>query len=152
MADLPDKQWRKDPRAKRYIAAIEAAAKQYGIPAGILGALIHRESKFDENALSPSGAIGIAQIVPKFHPGVNPRDPLASINYAGLYLAQNLKRFGNDMPRALAAYNRGPTAIASYGKQWRAMIPPETRNYVDSLASMQPVKRSQKLQVEALRQ
>jgi soluble lytic murein transglycosylase-like protein len=133
---------------------VDNTAKKYGLPVDVLGGLINRESKFQPGAVSPSGASGIAQIVPKFHPGVNTRDPLASIDYAGKYLAENLKRFGSDMSRALAAYNHGPTAVASYGSKWRQKIPKETRAYIEALAplAISREERLRKLRAEALKQ
>jgi soluble lytic murein transglycosylase-like protein len=137
VADLPDNRWRENRRAGRYLKAIEKASKKHGIPVDVLGALLHRESKFRPGAISPSGAIGIAQIVPKFHPDVNPLNPEASIDYAAKYLAANLKRFKNPA-MALAAYNHGPTAVAQYGDKWLQMIPKETKGYVESIGPLWP--------------
>jgi soluble lytic murein transglycosylase-like protein len=125
--------WRKNPRARDYVKIIEIAARENGIDPEILGALIERESQFDPNAQSAAGASGIAQLIPKWHPGVDVTDPVASIRAAAGYLKANLKRFG-DMPRALAAYNHGPTAVRSYGADWKSKVPRETRDYVAALA------------------
>ena len=69
-------------------------------------------------------ARGIAQIVPEYHPGVNTRDPIASIDYAAKYLSQLQRQFGGDMRLALLAYNGGPNAIAKY----RGPIPGSAEN------------------------
>lgn len=124
--------WRNNPRAKEYVRIIELAAQEHGIDPELLGSVIERESQFDPAAQSAAGAAGIAQLVSKFHPGVDVSDPVASIREAAKYLAANKKRFGDDA-RMLAAYNHGPTAVRSYGDQWQAKIPNETRNYVTEL-------------------
>ena len=57
----------------------------------------------------------------------NVLDPVQSINGGAKYLAQQLKTFGGDVAKALAAYNAGPGAVQRFGG-----IPPyaETQNYV----------------------
>ena len=57
----------------------------------------------------------------------NVLDPVQSINGGAKYLAQQLKTFGGDVAKALAAYNAGPAAVQRFGG-----IPPyaETQNYV----------------------
>lgn len=129
----PPNQWRSNPAAKDYVRVIELAAKEAGIDPDLLGAVIERESQFDPRAESGAGAAGIAQIISRFHPGVDVSDPVASIKAAAHYLKANMKRFG-DTPRALAAYNHGPTAVRSYGADWKERIPTETQNYVAALS------------------
>jgi soluble lytic murein transglycosylase-like protein len=125
--------WRAHPNAGPYIKIIELAAKEHGIDPELLGSIIERESQFDPTAESEAGAQGIAQLIPKWHPGVDVSDPVASIRGAAKYLAANKKRFGDD-ERMLAAYNHGPTAIRSYGAEWKEKIPKETRDYLAALA------------------
>ena len=43
-----------------------------------------------------AGAVGIAQLMPQYHPGVDPNDPEASIMYAGQYLEAD-DDFGFDL-------------------------------------------------------
>lgn len=93
---------------------IQSAARANGIEPGVLAGLLEVESKFDPMARSDAGAIGIAQIVPKWHPGVDPTDPIASINYAAKHLSELQRRFGGDMRLAALAYNAGESAIRQY--------------------------------------
>ena len=74
--------------------------------------LIQQESGYDPQAYNAtSGASGIAQIVPRWHPGVDPFDPMKALPYAAQYLADNIKRYGGDFLRGTAAYNAGPGTI-----------------------------------------
>src|SRR5206468_2522232 len=67
-------------------------------------------------------------------------DPVAATKASARYLTALLRRFGNDLPKALAAYNVGESKLATLHKQisgvsfWDAKlseaIPMETRSYV----------------------
>ena len=106
------------------------AAINAGIDPHIFVRQIQAESRFDPAARSGAGAIGIAQIVPHFHPDVDPTDPVASLRYAATLMAGHLANYGGDYAKALAAYNAGPTAVARHGG-----VPPyaETQNYVSKI-------------------
>ncbi len=112
-----------------YAAEIEAAAQRNGVDPALLKALIRQESNFNANATSPAGARGLTQLMPGTAAalGVDASVPEQAIEGGARYLAQQLKRFGNDPAKALAAYNAGPGAVQRYGG-----IPPyaETQNYV----------------------
>ena len=58
------------------------AAQRAGIDPELFAAQIQQESGYDVRAGSPAGALGIAQIVPRYHPGVDTSDPYASLDYA----------------------------------------------------------------------
>lgn len=102
--------------------------QKYGLPPGLLGALVRGESGGRINARSPVGAIGLTQLMPATAKGlgVNPHDPRQNLEGGAKYLAQQLKTF-RDPKKALAAYNAGPGAVKKYGG-----IPPykETQGYV----------------------
>jgi hypothetical protein len=108
-------------------------ATQYGVDPGIFEKQINEESRFNPNPRpSSAGAIGIAQIIPQYHPGVNPYDPIASLRYAASWDAQNLKRYSGSYPYMLAAYNWGP----GRADQWnggRKSLPAETQKYLDDI-------------------
>ena len=110
---------------------INAAAAKYGIDPALLKGLVRAESNFNPRAGSPAGAQGLTQLMPGTARGLgvtNPFDPQQSIEGGAKYLAQQLKTFGGDVRKALAAYNAGPGAVQRYGG-----VPPyaETRAYVD---------------------
>lgn len=95
---------------------ISKAAEKYNIPPGILAALLEQESAYRPEVIydtsgkydSPSGAKGIAQIIPKHHPTVNnPYDPNEAIPYAASYLRQMMDTYGFDLRTAIYAYNTG---------------------------------------------
>ena len=110
---------------------IRASAKQNGISATLLDALIKQESGFRANVVSPSGAVGLTQLMPSTAKSLgvtNSYDPAQNIQGGAKYLKQQLDKFGGDISLALAAYNAGPEAVAKYGNK----IPPykETQDYV----------------------
>lgn len=112
-----------------YGAEIDAAAARYGIDPALLKGLIRQESGFDPAARSGAGAVGLTQLMPSTAAtlGVDPADPAQAIDGGARYLKQQLDRFGSDAPKALAAYNAGPGAVARFGG-----VPPyaETQTYV----------------------
>uniref|UniRef100_A0A7C2FSL9 Lytic transglycosylase domain-containing protein n=1 Tax=Thermus islandicus TaxID=540988 RepID=A0A7C2FSL9_9DEIN len=107
------------PRA--YRAWVEAYAGQEGLDPDLLFALLHVESRFDPRAVSPTGALGLAQFLRGTWADVarmlgeapaDPLDPESAIRYAARYLAWLLERCGAfaGMERvacALTAYNGG---------------------------------------------
>lgn len=117
-----------------YRQSILDAAKREGIPASILSALLASESSWNPRAISPAGAVGLAQFMPGTARamGINPYDATQSIYGAAKYLKRQLDSFGN-MDSALAAYNAGPNAVSQYGG-----IPPyeETQNYVAKIKKL----------------
>jgi soluble lytic murein transglycosylase-like protein len=122
---------------------INAAAQKYGIDPALLKGLIRQESNFDPNAHSPAGAAGLCQLMPGTAAALgctNPLDPAQAIDAGAKYLSQQLKAFGGDPRKALAAYNAGPGAVQRYGG-----VPPyaETQNYVRAVMGFADQYRTQ---------
>lgn len=122
---------------ERFMSAFASARARYGLPARLLERVAYQESRFREDIISgqtvsSAGAVGLMQIVPKWHPDVNPRDPIASIDYAGRYLRQLFTQFGS-WRLALAAYNWGPGNLSK--SRDPANWPRETRDYVSQIAA-----------------
>jgi hypothetical protein len=119
----------------QYVAIAQQAAVSAGIPATYFVNQINVESGFNPNAMSPSGAVGIAQMIPSTAAGIgaNPYDPVSALNGAARLMAGYYKQYG-DYAKALAAYNAGSGtlnyAVQAGGANWMSYIPAETRNYI----------------------
>lgn len=134
--------WKRSANAARFIPALHTAEDAFDIPRDLLARVAYQESRFRDDIItgaksSAAGALGIMQIVPKFHPEVNPLDPFASITYAGQYLGSLFRQFGT-WKLALAAYNWGPGNLArnlSVPGKW----PQETLDYIAEITKDVPV-------------
>jgi soluble lytic murein transglycosylase-like protein len=117
---------------QQFTAAVNYAAASANISPNLLAALVWQESRWNARAVSPKGAIGLAQLMPGTARdlGVNPADPVANLVGGARYLRQLLDQFDGDVEKALAAYNAGPARVRSAGG-----IPAiaETRSYVASI-------------------
>ena len=111
------------PNGNDYTASIAESAKKYGIPNEVLTGLIRTESGFNPNAINPSGAKGIAQLMPETGKmlGVTPgADAAADIDASARYLsmlksAGEKAGFKGDMAMAYAvdAYHSGMGNLAT---------------------------------------
>jgi len=123
--------WEKIPLNRRaFNAEIQAAAEVFAVDEALIRAIIHAESAYQPEALSPKGAQGLMQLMPdtqKELQVVNVFDPVSNIEGGTLYLSRLLQQFDQDVELATAAYNAGPGAVREYGG-----VPPyqETREYV----------------------
>ena len=130
---------------------INKYAQRNRISPYILISLIREESYFNPLSLSPSNAVGLTQILPSTAKEVSSRrgygsinefllfNPETNIKYGSAYFAQILKQNNNNIVYAVASYNGGAGAVASWVKKanYKDMdefvenIPyPETKNYV----------------------
>ena len=77
-------------------------------------AIIAEESRFNPDAVSPVGAVGLMQVMPQWEKvlGIsgNLRDPEVSIKY-GLQVFGFYMEMYKDIEMALTAYNRGPGPV-----------------------------------------
>lgn len=117
-------------RRSKYDALIDRYAVQYGLDPVLVRAVIQVESDFDPHCVSNKGARGLMQLMPETarQYGITSIfDPEQNIRGGVRHLAEMMRIFNNDLPRALAAYNAGENAVLKY-----AGIPPyrETMTYV----------------------
>ena len=124
-------------RAAVYSALIDTVARHAELQPALLCAVIAIESAFDPRAVSPKGAQGLMQLRPataKRYGVRRPFDPAENIRGGAGYLKDLLKRYGNDLELALAAYNAGEDAVDRHG----GTIPPfaETQAYVPAVLTL----------------
>lgn len=113
-----------------YKDEILAAARVFTVDDSLIRAIIHAESAYQPEALSPRGAQGLMQLMPATQKELQITDvfdPLSNIEGGTRYLSHLLKQFDQSVDLAAAAYNAGPSAVREYGG-----IPPyqETQDYV----------------------
>lgn len=113
-------------------ALIYRKARAHSLNPSLVAALVRVESGFDPQALSNKGARGLLQLMPataaRFGVGAGELyDPTQNIEAGVSYLAWLARRFRDDLPRMLAAYNAGEAMVERYHG-----VPPfrETRNYI----------------------
>ena len=116
----------------RYVAKIHELAERFDLSPSLLEAVVWQESRWRENAVSPAGARGLAQLMPGTarYLGVDPDDPMQNLEGGARYLREQLDRFDGDLEKALAAYNAGPGRVIRAGGVPNIR---ETQNYVASI-------------------
>jgi hypothetical protein len=110
---------------------IEEAARTNLLPVGLLTRLLWTESRFQDDAVSPKGARGVAQFMPATadERGLSdPFDPTQAIPQAARLLADLDRRFENS-GLAIAAYNAGSKRVTDWLTN-TGPLPKETQNYV----------------------
>ncbi len=120
----------------QYVAIAQQDAINAGISPVYFVRQINLESGFNPNAVSPAGAVGIAQFEPgtAANLGINPWDPIQALSGAANLMASYNRQYGGNYAMALAAYNGGTGtvqyAVNNCGSSWMNCLPYETRNYI----------------------
>ena len=131
-----------------YAELINRYGRLAGINPEVIAAIIQVESSFQPRVVSPAGAYGLMQIMPKTWSLINKELKVCSEEHGGAcssecyfnaelnihigtqYLGNLLKKYQGNMILAVAAYNAGPGAVDLYGG-----IPPypETMKYTETV-------------------
>ena len=143
----------------RHIETIYKYAEEFDLEPELVFAVIHAESRFNENAVSRVGASGLMQIMEETAYWLAPQagiddfkysqilDPEINIRLGTFYLSMLYRRYG-DMDVALSAYNAGSGNVGrwltnpEYSRDGKTLdyIPfPETRNYVERVETNQRI-------------
>lgn len=108
-------------------------ARDHDVDVGLVLAVIQVESGYNTRAISPKGAAGLMQLMPRTalrFDVLDPLDPEENVTGGVLYLKELLDRYSGEVRLALAAYNAGEEAVERFGG-----IPPyrETIQYVERI-------------------
>lgn len=109
--------------------------KKHKLPAGLLDSVWETESARGKNMLSPAGAMGHFQFMPKTAAEFNLKDPYdlnQSADAAARKLEGLLKQYNGNVSMAAAAYNWGQ---GNLDRQGMKNAPAETKDYVDKIAA-----------------
>jgi soluble lytic murein transglycosylase-like protein len=122
-----------EQRRRLIFPLVHQAACEQGLPVGLFDALIMQESRYNHLAVSPKGALGLAQLMPgtAHQLGTNPYAVIENLRGGARYLRQQVDRFGR-YDLALAAYNSGPGRVARLG---RVPLIAETTQYVRQISA-----------------
>ncbi|MGC0321029.1 hypothetical protein ABIG06_001658 [Bradyrhizobium sp. USDA 326] len=135
------------PANDHYAAHVAEAAQRFGIPATWIGAVMRVESNGDRRAVSPKGALGLMQLMPKtwaemrarYGLGRDPLDPHDNILAGAAFLRELHDRYGS--PGFLAAYNAGPGRYEEFRDRHRP-LPAETTAYVAAIVPFVDAERA----------
>ena len=133
-----------------YEQIVVGHAENYDLEPHLLAAVIYQESKFDADAVSSSGAVGLMQLLPETAQGIADRtggsgwherdlvDPELNIRYGSWYLRHLLDKYG-DEELALAAYNAGQANVDRWREQGVGIQFDETRHYVRRVQKLKAI-------------
>jgi soluble lytic murein transglycosylase len=131
----------------RHDDIIRQQAREKGVPADLIAAVIYQESEFVDQT-SSAGARGLMQITPDTADTIETlsggetfvyedlADPDLNIRYGTFYLRHLLDRFEGNEVAALAAYNAGPEQAEQWGGAGMTIDDiefPETSHYVEEV-------------------
>lgn len=127
-------------QANRLSPMIIQSGDQHQVDPRLISAIIRQESNFNRMARSPTGAIGLGQIIPSYWAAVCGNDLYnenTNINCTARILS-NYYDQGGSWKKAIAYYNVGPTGYqSSFWTRWKV------RKYVKSVKNFEKeLKRS----------
>jgi soluble lytic murein transglycosylase len=136
----------------RYTTIVRTYARQQRLDPALLAAVIDTESKFNADARSSAGAVGLMQLTPTTAEGIaeythgskfqvsDLTNPDINVRYGTWYLRHLLDRY-HDERLALAAYNAGEANVDSWLAQHEGIQFADTRAYVSKVESLKKLYR-----------
>ena len=136
----------------RYSTNVRVYASQDHLDPALLAAVIEAESKFNSNAQSSAGAVGLMQLTPSTAKGIarytggsrfrvsDLTNPDINIRYGAWYLGHLLSKYGNER-LALAAYNAGQANVDRWQQEHVGIRFDETKDYVAKVERLKKIYR-----------
>src|SRR5918993_1493996 len=130
-----------------YEQIVVGHAENYGLEPQLVAAVIYQESKFEADAVSSSGAVGLMQLLPATAQGIADRtggtgwherdlvNPELNVRYGAWYVRHLLDKY-EDEELALAAYNAGQTNVDRWRERGVGIQFAETRHYVERVREL----------------
>jgi soluble lytic murein transglycosylase len=137
----------------RYTSIVRGHAANYHLDPALLAAVIETESKFNADAHSSAGAVGLMQLTPTTAKGIaqytgghnfrvsDLRNPEINVRYGAWYLRHLLDRYHQNEQLALAAYNAGEDNVDRWQREHVGIQFSETRDYVSKVERLQKIYR-----------
>jgi soluble lytic murein transglycosylase-like protein len=112
-------------------------SQKYDVDPSLVAAVIEQESRFKPRAISPVGARGLMQLMPRTGRWMGARnlyDPEQNVDAGVKYLKYLDKTFNGDTKKVIAAYNAGEGNVRRYRgtppfRETRTYVKNVTRNY-----------------------
>ena len=137
---------------KPYMELVDNFSKTTGVEPFVIFAIMKRESAFNKDAVSRSGALGLMQLMPytasRFDPAVDKKDlkdAETNLRLASLYLKKLFEKYNGNLIYIAAAYNAGEESLDRWRKWYGSKLSDvefienipylETRAYVKSVIS-----------------
>jgi soluble lytic murein transglycosylase len=136
----------------RYSTNVRVYASQDHLDPALLAAVIESESKFDPDAQSKAGAIGLMQLTPATAKGIaqytggsrfrvsDLTNPDINIRYGAWYLGHLMNKYGNER-LALAAYNAGQDNVDRWRREHVGIQFGETQDYISKVERLKTIYR-----------
>ena len=136
----------------RYSTNVRVYASQDHLDPALLAAVIEAESKFNSDARSSAGAVGLMQLTPSTAKGIaqytggsrfrvsDLTNPDINIRYGAWYLGHLLDKY-DDVRLALAAYNAGQDNVDRWQREHVGIQFKETRDYVAKVERLKEIYR-----------
>jgi soluble lytic murein transglycosylase len=135
-----------------YSTNVRVYASQDKLDPALLAAVIEAESKFNPDAHSAAGAVGLMQLTPATAKGIaqytggsrfrlsDLTNPDINIRYGAWYLGHLVAKYGDER-LALAAYNAGQDNVDRWQAAHEGIQFNETRDYVDKVERLKKIYR-----------
>jgi soluble lytic murein transglycosylase len=135
-----------------YESILRGHSENYRLEPELLAAVVYQESKFDPEARSDAGAVGLMQLQPETARGIAIRtggsrfrvddltNPEINVRYGSWYLRHLLDKY-DDEELALAAFNAGQGNVDSWRQAGKGIAFAETRAYVDRVKELKGIYR-----------
>jgi hypothetical protein len=133
--EIPPETSENPPPKQNFDSIVQKAGEKFGVETSLIRAVIQTESSGNPLAVSPAGARGLMQLMPKTAAELGVHDsfnPAENVMGGTRYLRRLLDRYQGDRKLALAAYNWGMGNVEARLDS----MPRETRSYIAKVENL----------------